>query len=111
MMVFVSAISVSTASSAAGTADPAVNFAGSRATFAGNCNGRDAMLSGSDNTVTVRGSCRVFQIAGDGNRVLIDMAPGGTIKVYGRDNRVSWTSNSEPEVTAVGPGNIVTRAR
>ncbi len=92
-------------------ADPAVNFAGGDSNFAGNCRGQDAMLSGSRNTATIRGACRAFQIAGDGNRVLIDMAPNGTIKVYGNNNQVSWTSSGEVEVTAVGPGNTVTRAR
>ena len=92
-------------------ADPAVNFAGSNGNFAGNCGGRDAMLSGSGNTVTIRGSCTIFQIAGHDNRVLIDMAPNGTINVYGHDNRVSWTGPGEVEVNTVGPNNIVTRMR
>lgn len=92
-------------------ADPVVNFAGSSSNFAGDCHGQDASLAGSGNTVTIRGACRAFQIAGDGNRVLVDMAPGGTIKVYGNNNQVSWTSTGEVEVTTVGPGNTVTRAR
>jgi hypothetical protein len=92
-------------------ADPAVNFAGSNSNFAGDCHGQDASLAGSGNTVTIRGACRAFQIAGDGNRVLVDMSPGGTIKVFGNNNRVSWTSDGEVEVTTVGPGNVVTRAR
>ena len=92
-------------------ADPAVNFAGSGANFAGDCHGQDASLAGSNNTVTIRGACRAFQIAGDGNRVLVDMAPGGTIKVYGNNNQVSWSSSGEVQVTTVGPGNTVTRAR
>ena len=92
-------------------ADPAVNFAGSNATFAGDCHGRDASLAGSGNTATIRGSCRAFQIAGDGNRVLVDMAADGTIKVYGSNNRVSWSGNGDVGVTTVGPGNTVTRAR
>jgi hypothetical protein len=92
-------------------ADPAVNFAGGPSNFAGNCRGEDASLAGSNNTVTIRGACRAFQIAGDGNRVLVDMAAGGTIKVYGSNNQVSWTSAGEVEVTTVGPGNTVVRAR
>jgi DUF3060 family protein len=92
-------------------ADPRVNFAGSNSTFAGDCHGEDASLAGSGNTVTIRGACRAFQIAGDGNRVLVDMIAGGTIKVFGNNNRVSWTSDGEVEVTTVGPGNVVTRAR
>jgi hypothetical protein len=102
---------VGAAGSAAWAADPAVNFAGSGSNFAGDCRGQDASLAGSDNTVTIRGACRAFQIAGDGNRVLVDMAANGTIKVYGNNNLVSWTSNGEVEVTTVGPGNTVTRAR
>jgi len=92
-------------------ADPAVNFAGSGSTFAGDCRGADASLAGSNNTVTIRGACRAFQIAGDGNRVLVDMAADGTIKVYGNNNQVSWTSSGKVQVTTVGPGNTVTRAR
>lgn len=91
--------------------DPMVNFAGSGSHFTGDCRGEDASLAGSNNIVTIRGACRAFQIAGGGNRVLIDMAPHGTIKVYGHDNEVSWTSSGEVEVTTVGPNNVVTRAR
>jgi hypothetical protein len=96
---------------AADARDPAVNFAGSNSNFAGDCHGADASLAGSGNTVTIRGACRAFQIAGDGNRALVDMAAGGTIKVFGNNNRVSWTGNGDVEVTTVGPGNVVTRAR
>ena len=92
-------------------ADPAVNFAGSNSTFAGDCHGQDASLAGSGNSATIRGACRTFQIAGDGNRVVVDMAAGGTIKVYGNNNQVSWTGNGDVAVTTVGPGNVVSRAR
>jgi hypothetical protein len=98
---------------AAGTAmarDPQVNFAGGDTHFAGDCRGEDASLAGSNNIVTIRGACRAFQIAGGGNRVLVDMAPRGTIKVYGNNNQVSWTSSGDVEVTTVGPGNAVSRA-
>lgn len=95
---------------AAHAADPTVNFAGSNSTFAGDCRGQDASLAGSGNTATIRGACRSFQTAGNSNRVLVDMAPGGTIKVFGNNNRVSWSGNGNVEVTAVGPGNVVTRA-
>ena len=61
--------------------------------------------------MTIRGACRAFQIAGDGNRVLVDMAANGTLKVFGNNNQVSWTSSGEVQVTTVGPGNTVTRAR
>jgi hypothetical protein len=101
----------SAAASAAWSADPAVNFAGSGSSFAGDCRGQDASLAGSNNTVTIRGACRAFQIAGGGNRVLVDMAPNAAIKVYGSNNQVSWTSSGEVQVTTVGPGNTVTRAR
>jgi len=71
---------VGSAGSAAWGADPAVNFAGSGSTFAGDCRCQDANLAGSNNTVTIRGACRAFQVAGDGNRVLVDMAPSGTLR-------------------------------
>jgi hypothetical protein len=106
------ATAISTASAtAAHAADPAVNFAGSNARFAGDCHGQDASLAGSGNTVTIHGACRAFQIAGGDNRVLVDMAPNGTIKVYGDSNQVSWTSSGEVDVTTVGQNNVVTRAR
>ena len=87
-----------------------VNFAGTNSSFAGDCGGQDASLAGSGNTVTIRGDCRSLQISGDGNRVLVDMAAGGSIKVYGSNNQVSWSSKGEVEVTTAGPGNTVSRA-
>jgi len=109
---FVFAAAVTTAAAGrAQAADPAVNFAGSNTRFTGDCRGEDASLAGSGNTVTIRGACRAFQIAGGDNRVLVDMAPNGTIKIYGSNNQVSWTSAGEVEVTTVGQNNVVTRAR
>ncbi len=95
----------------ASAADPAVNFAGSNTRFTGDCHAEDASLAGSGNTVTIRGACRTFQIAGGDNRVLVDMAPNGTIKVYGSNNQVSWTSSGEPDVTTVGQSNTISRVR
>jgi len=94
---------------AARAADPAANFAGSSETFSGNCQGQDANLSGSDNTVTIRGGCRYFQIAGNDNRVLVEMASEGVIKVFGSNNHVSWTSPGEVVITKMGPGNVIVR--
>ncbi len=92
-------------------ADPAANFANSNAHMTGDCQGRDASLAGSGNTVTIRGACVAFQIAGNGNRVLVAMAPGGTIKIYGSHNEVSWSGTGDIAVTTVGPDNTVSRAR
>jgi len=110
--IFVCAVTAAAgaALSTAGAADPAVNFAGSDTRFTGDCRGADASLAGSGDTVTIRGACRSFQIAGGNNRVLIDMASGGTIKVYGSGNQVSWTSTGEPQITTVGQDNTVTHA-
>jgi hypothetical protein len=105
------AVGVTAGAGTARAADPAVNFAGSNTRFTGDCHGQDASLAGSGNTVTIRGACRAFQIAGGDNRVLVDMAPGGTIKIYGSNNQVSWTSTGEVDVTTVGQNNTVTRAR
>jgi uncharacterized protein (DUF2345 family) len=92
-------------------ASAAVNFAGSEASFAGDCGGQEASVAGSGNTVTIRGDCRSLQVAGDGNRVLVDTAANGSIKVYGSNNQVSWSSKGEVEITTAGPGNTVSRAR
>lgn len=92
-------------------ASAAVNFAGNDASFAGDCGGQEASVAGSGNTVTIRGDCRSLQVAGDGNRVLVDMAANGSIKVYGSNNQVSWSSKGEVEITTAGPGNTVSRAR
>ncbi|MBV8888059.1 MAG: DUF3060 domain-containing protein [Alphaproteobacteria bacterium] len=89
--------------------DPVANFAGSNETFSGNCQGQDANLSGSDNTVTIRGGCRYFQIAGNDNRVLVEMASDGVIKVFGENNHVSWTGPGEVVITKMGPGNVIVR--
>jgi hypothetical protein len=91
-------------------AQAAINFAGTNSSFTGDCGGQDASLAGSGNTVTIHGDCRALQISGDGNRVLVDMAAGGSIKVYGSSNQVSWSSKGDVEVTTSGPGNTVSRA-
>ena len=111
LMAMVLLGALGSAAAIAAARDPAVNFAGSNSSFAGDCHGQDANLSGSDNSVTIRGACRAFQIAGDGNRVAVDMAAAGTIKVYGKNNQVGWTANGEIEITTVGPGNVVSRSR
>lgn len=111
MIAAVLASAVGGAQAMAQARDPVVNFAGSNGTFTGDCRGQDASLAGSNNMVTIRGACRAFQIAGGGNRVLVDMASGGTIKVYGSNNRVSWTSSGEADITTVGQENAVSRAR
>jgi hypothetical protein len=98
-----------TASAAAWARDPVANFAGSNENFVGNCAGEDANLSGSENTVTIRGACRYFQIAGDDNRVLVEMASDGVIKVFGKNNHVSWTGPGEVVITKQGPGNVIVR--
>ena len=108
--MLLAAVILAAPSLAARAADPAVNFAGSNTRFVGDCHGQDASLAGSGNTVTIRGACRAFQIAGDNNRVLVDMSASGAIKVYGNNNQVSWTSSGDALVTTVGPGNAVTRA-
>ncbi|HEX3863841.1 MAG TPA: DUF3060 domain-containing protein [Stellaceae bacterium] len=112
-MIGTAVVALMLASGAAGArpGDPAVNIAGTSLNSSGDCQGQEASIAGSENTATIRGACRAFQIAGDDNRVLIDMAPHGTIKVFGNNNRVSWTSSGDVEVTTVGPGNTVTRAR
>ena len=89
--------------------DPVANFAGSNETFVGDCAGQDASLAGSENTVTIRGGCRYFQVAGDDNRVLVEMAGDGIIKVFGKNNRVSWTGPGEVVTTKLGPGNVIVR--
>jgi hypothetical protein len=42
--------------------------------------------------------------------VLVDMVPSGSIRVYGSNNQVSWSSKGEVEVTTAGRGNAVSRA-
>ena len=105
-----SALSLMAAGAAAADA-AAVSFAGSNQTMSGNCGGHDASLAGSGNTVTLRGACRFFQLAGDDNRVYVEMAANGTIKVLGKRNQVSWTGPGDVQVTALGPDNVVLRAK
>jgi uncharacterized protein with LGFP repeats len=95
---------------AAQAADPAANFAGTGESWSGDCRGQNANLSGSRNTVTIHGGCRYFQIAGNDNHVLVDMAANGIIKVFGSNNEVSWKSPGEVIITKLGPGNVIVRA-
>jgi hypothetical protein len=47
------------------------------------CNGGDAVLNGSGNSVNFRSSCRTLTLNGSGNAIKIELQPGGTITLNG----------------------------
>jgi outer membrane protein OmpA-like peptidoglycan-associated protein len=76
------------------------------------CNGGDAVLNGSGNSVNFRSSCRTLTVNGSGNAIKIELQPGGTITLNGTGNNVSYTPTSgmaDAAVTDHGQGNTVTR--
>jgi outer membrane protein OmpA-like peptidoglycan-associated protein len=76
------------------------------------CNGGDAVLNGSGNSVNFRSRCRTLTVNGSGNAIKIELQSPGTITLNGTGNNVSYEpigSTADAAVTDHGQGNTVTR--
>lgn len=74
------------------------------------CAGGGVVVNGSDDAVTLTGSCPNVVVNGDDNSVTI--ARVDAIQVNGDGNVVTWSagaSRGEPQVTTLGSGNRVTK--
>ncbi|KMS56455.1 hypothetical protein V474_16165 [Novosphingobium barchaimii LL02] len=89
------------------------SFEGAGETSTLDCDGGTAAITGAGNTIIVTGGCAELVIEGADNRVRVDLARKGSIRITGASNRVSWTTpdGSKPIVKVVGAGNSVSRAK
>lgn len=74
------------------------------------CKGGAVSVSGSNNTLTLTGSCTQISVNGSDNRVTA--ATVGRIVLVGSGNRVTWAKairGNKPPSTVTGSDNRVTR--
>lgn len=98
---------------AAGTVDAQSgnqsSFMGSNQTGSLDCNKGPAQVMGSYNVLRISGACSGLQVAGSGNKITVELGPGGTLNVSGSNNAITWTSTDgkPPTLTSKGSGNAV----
>lgn len=98
---------------AAGTVDAQSgnqsSFTGSNQTGSLDCNKGPAQVMGSYNVLRISGACSSLQVAGSGNKITVELGPGGTLNVSGSNNAITWTSTDgkPPTLTSKGSGNAV----
>ncbi len=88
-------------------------YEGAGATQEMDCEGGTATIAGASNTMTITGSCRALVIEGAGNRVRVDLASKGSIRISGASNQVVWRTpdGSKARVSVAGAGNRVSQSR
>jgi hypothetical protein len=88
----------------------AISGGNQRRTF--ECGGKNVIVSGSMNELTLRGECPRIDITGGGNTISVDQV--GRIDITGAGNRVTWAralDGTRPRVSTTGVGNVITRLR
>jgi hypothetical protein len=69
--------------------------------------GKSLNVTGSDNTLTVTGTCETLSVGGKGNKITLDKV-NTRITVLGMDNTITY-KDGDPKVNKIGPNNTVTK--
>jgi hypothetical protein len=83
---------------------------GSGGEFVRECANKDVVISGSKSKFVLTGGCQSLSVPGDGNQILVDMAPGSEIYLRGNENDVAWTKEHDapsPAIVADGQANSI----
>lgn len=77
------------------------------------CEGRAAVVSGTENEISFVGDCPSLTVTGTDNRIRIALRAGAPVNVSGVDNVVTWSTagKARPRVSIQGVGNRVAPAR
>ncbi|NHZ63292.1 DUF3060 domain-containing protein [Massilia genomosp. 1] len=73
------------------------------------CEGRRAVIEGTDNVITFTGVCSGLEVSGTGNSVSIQLTPKAPLSVEGVNNSVRWQSSAEPRKNISGVNNRVVK--
>lgn len=73
-----------------------VVFTGDGAAVSLDCRGGKALVRGSQNRLSISGSCRSLTISGSQNTVAISLTPGAPVQVSGDGNRVLYQYTAGP---------------
>lgn len=89
------------------------SYEGAGATQELDCDGGTATIQGASNTIRVTGRCSALVIEGAGNRVQVDLAPKGSVRISGASNIVTYRTpdRSKARINVAGAGNRVSMAR
>ncbi len=89
------------------------DFSGAGETSELDCDGGAAAISGASNTMRITGGCTQLVIEGAGNRVEVDLASNGVVRITGASNQIAWTTpdGSKARVSVTGAGNRVYQRR
>ncbi|WP_164019994.1 DUF3060 domain-containing protein [Pyxidicoccus trucidator] len=75
--------------------------------------GGEAEITGSSNTVTLKGECKSVEVSGSDNKVRVEAT--SRIEVTGSGNTVAWergpSKGKKPKVSNVGMNNAISQAR
>jgi Protein of unknown function (DUF3060) len=83
---------------------------GSGGEFVRECANKDVVISGSKSKFVLTGGCQSLSVPGDGNQILVDMAPGSEIYLRGNENDIAWTKEHDspsPTIVADGQANSI----
>ena len=88
-------------------------YEGAGATQEIDCDGGSATIEGASNTIRVTGRCSALVIEGAGNRVEVDLARKGSVRISGAGNIVTYRTadGSKARIDVAGAGNRVSMAR
>ncbi|NHZ92371.1 DUF3060 domain-containing protein [Massilia sp. CCM 8733] len=73
------------------------------------CNGRKVLISGTQHVLTFTGVCSSVEIAGAEHKVTVQVAPAGTLSVYGVSQQLNWLSTGEPTQEVGGADHKIVR--
>lgn len=112
----ISAAGIAAAIAMMTTATPAfanADFTGAGQTIDLDCDGKSATIVGANNEMTITGHCQLLSIEGAANRVHVQMAKNGVIRVTGASNEIDWATpdGSKPRLQITGAGNRISKAR
>ena len=75
------------------------------------CRGRNVVVNGGNNKLTLRGECNTLTVTGAGNKITVEEV--GAIITEGNDNEVTWTrglGGKNPKISNTGKGNVIKQA-
>jgi Protein of unknown function (DUF3060) len=70
-------------------------------------NGKSLVVGGSNNTLTVTGTCETVNVIGTGNKITIEKVTGH-VRIAGLDNTITY-KDGDPTIENPLPGNTVTK--
>ena len=78
------------------------------------CKGEPVIVQDQASALTISSNCRVLTVAGNNNKITVDIQPRGRIEVTGSGNEVTWhlaDFGPSPAIVNGGSGNKIVELR